>query len=155
VSELAKMHSRKKGKAGSKKPSLPAKWVEYNDKEVERLVVKLRKDGLQAAEIGRILKDQYGIPSVRNITKKTVTQVLEESDLLPQIPGDLLNLLKKAVSLRDHLAKNKRDYTSKHGLELLESKIRRLIKYYVREGKLPRDFAYEPERAKLLVETTK
>ena len=149
------MHSRKKGRASSKKPTAVAKWVEYNDKEVERLVLKLRKDGLNAAGIGRILRDQYGIASVKNITKKTIVQILEENELASKIPEDLYNLLKKAVKLRDHLTKYKKDYTSKHGLELLESKIRRLIKYYVREGKLPKDFAYEPERAKLLVETEK
>jgi small subunit ribosomal protein S15 len=152
---MARMHSRKKGRAGSKKPSVPAKWVEYKDKEVERLVVKLRKDGLQSADIGRILRDQYGIPSVRTITGKTITKILEENELLPEMPEDLLNMLKNAVSLRDHLAKSKRDYTSKHGLELLESKIRRLIKYYVKSKRLPKDFKYEPERTKLLVETTK
>jgi small subunit ribosomal protein S15 len=152
---MARMHSRKKGRAGSKKPSVPAKWVEYKDKEVERLVVKLRKDGLQSSDIGRILRDQYGIPSVRTITGKTITKILEENELLPEMPEDLLNMLKNAVSLRDHLVKSKRDYTSKHGLELLESKIRRLIKYYRKTKRLPKDFKYEPERAKLLVETTK
>jgi len=152
---MAKMHSRKKGRAGSKKPSAMARWVEYNDKEVERLVLKLHKDGLNAADTGRILRDQYGIPSVKNITRKTITQVLEENEILPKIPEDLFNLLKKAVVLRDHLAKNKKDYTSKHGLELMESKIRRLVKYYVREERLPKDFTYEPERAKLLIETEK
>ena len=149
------MHSRKKGKAGSKKPKALAKWVEYKNKEVERLIIKLRKDGLQSADIGRLLRDQYGIPSVRQITGKTITKILEENDLLPQIPEDLLNLLKKSVSIRDHLSKSRKDYTSKHGLELLESKIRRLIKYYIKEKKLPEEFSYEPERAKLLVETTK
>ncbi len=152
---MARIHARKKGKAGSKKPAIPAKWVGYKDKEVERLVIKLRKDGLQSSNIGRILRDQYGIPSVKSITKKTVTKILEENKILPEIPEDLLNLLKRAVVLRDHLAKNKKDYTSKHGLELLESKIRRLIKYYIKTKKLPKDFKYEPERAKLLVETVK
>jgi len=152
---MARMHSRKKGKAGSKRPTTPAKWVVYKDKEVERLVIKLRKDDLETSDIGRVLRDQYGIPSVRAITKKTITQILEENNLLPKIPEDLLNLLRKTVNLRDHMAKNKKDYTSKHGLELLESKIRRLIKYYVRNKKLPADFKYEPEKAKLLVETSK
>lgn len=57
---MAKMHSRKKGKAGSKKPSVPAKWLDYKEKEVERLVIKLRKDGMQTTSIGRILRDQMG-----------------------------------------------------------------------------------------------
>jgi len=152
---MAKMHSRKKGKAGSKRPLIPAKWVEYKDKEVESLVIKLYKSGLRIADIGRILRDQYGIPSVKAITKKTISEILEENKLLPELPEDLFNLLKKAVRLREHLIKNKKDYTSKHGLELLESKIRRLIKYYVKENKLPKGFVYEPERAKLLIETKK
>ncbi len=152
---MAKMHSRKKGKSGSKKPSVSPKWVEHKDKEVERLVVKLRKDGLRSVDIGRVLRDQYGVPSVRLITGKTVTSILEENSLLSEIPEDLLNLLKKSVTLRDHLVKSRKDYTSKHGLELLESKIRRLVKYYVRTKKLPQGFKYEPERVKLLVETTK
>jgi small subunit ribosomal protein S15 len=152
---MAKMHSRKKGKSGSKKPSIPAKWVEYKDKEVERLVLKLKKDGLQGAAIGRILRDQYGLPSVKTVTGKTISQILKENDALPQMPEDMLNLLKGAVKLSDHLKKNKKDYTSKHGLELLESKIRRLVKYYVKTKRLPNDFKYEPDRAKLLVETAK
>jgi small subunit ribosomal protein S15 len=152
---MAKMHSRKKGKSGSKKPSTPAKWVEYKDKEVERLVVKLRKDGMQATEIGRVLRDQYGLPSVKDVTGKTIMKILEENSLLSQIPEDLLNMLKNAVSLGDHMKKNKKDYTSKHGLELLESKIRRLVKYYVRSKRLPKGFVYEPDRAKLLVETSR
>ena len=82
---MARMHSRKKGKAGSKKPSIPAKWVEYKDKEVERLVIKLRKDGMQSAEIGRLLRDQYGIPSVKQITGKTITKILEEIILFLEI----------------------------------------------------------------------
>ena len=152
---MARMHSRKKGKAGSKKPTAKAKWVEYKENEVERLVIKLRKEGLEIPRIGLVLRDQYGIPSVKQATNKTITKILEENNLLLKIPEDLLSLLRNAVNLRDHMTKNKKDYTSKHGLELLESKIRRLIKYYVKNKKLPSDFKYEPERAKLLVETTK
>jgi small subunit ribosomal protein S15 len=152
---MAKMHSRKKGKAGSKKPANPAKWVTYKGKEVERLVVKLRSEEKNASDIGMILRDQYGIPSVKDVAGKTVMQILEENNLLLKIPEDLLNLLKRAVNLKEHMGKNKKDYTSKHGLELLESKIRRLVKYYVRNKKLPAGFKYEPEKAKLLVETTK
>jgi small subunit ribosomal protein S15 len=152
---MAKMHSRKKGNARSKKPAMAAKWVEYQGKEVEDLVLKLRKGGMNSAAIGRLLRDQYGIPSVKDVTKKTIGHILEENKLTPKMPEDLYNLLKKAVELRNHMEKHKKDYTSKHGLELLESKVRRLVKYYVREGKLPRGFTYEPERAKLLVETEK
>jgi small subunit ribosomal protein S15 len=152
---MARMHSRKKGRAGSKKPMVSAQWVTYDAKEVERLVLKLRKDGMNSSVIGMTLRDQYGIPSVKEATKKTVKQILKENEKIPEIPEDLLNLLRKAVNLRNHLEKNKKDYTSKHGLELLESKIRRLGKYYIKNKELPPDWKYDPERAKLIVQTAK
>jgi small subunit ribosomal protein S15 len=152
---MARMYARKKGKAGSKKPLAKATWIEHKKEEVERLVVKLSKDGHKSAKIGLILRDQYGIPSVKDTTGKTIVTILDENKLLPSIPEELLNLLKKAVLLRDHMGKNKKDYTSKRGLELLESKIRRLIKYYIKTKKLPIGYKYDPERAKLIVQTEK
>lgn len=131
---------------------IPAQWVSYSAEEVERLVVKLAKDGLQPAQIGLVLRDQYGIPSVRALAKKPLVKILDENKLLPAIPQDLFNLLRKAVRLRAHLEKNKRDDHSRRGLELLESKIRRIVKYYVNVGKLAEDWRYDAERAKLIVE---
>ena len=149
---IARMYSRKKGKSGSHKPLVKiAKWVEYKPEEVEELVVKYAKQGLSSAQIGLILRDQYGIPSVKVVAKKAVTQILKEHDLYPKIPEELMNLLKKAVQIMSHLEKNKKDYQAKRGLELTESKIRRLAKYYIRKGKLPKDWKYDPEQAKLLV----
>ena len=106
---------------------------------------------MSSAQIGLILRDQYGIPSVKVVAKKAVTQILKEHDLYPKIPEELMNLLKKAVQIMSHLEKNKKDYQAKRGLELTESKIRRLAKYYIRKGKLPKDWKYDPEQAKLLV----
>lgn len=150
---MARMYSRKKGKSRSKKPLLKAEWFEYKPEEIERLVCKIAKDGLPSAKIGLVLRDQYGIPSVKDATGKKIMQVLQENNLQPKLPEDLMNLLKKAVNLREHMAKNKKDYSSLRGLELVEGKIRRLVKYYARTKKLPADWKYEPERAKLIVQT--
>ena len=128
-----------------------AKWVDYKPKEVEDLVIKYAKQGIQSAKIGVILRDEYGIPSVKIATKKTVTQILKENDAYSKLPEDLFNLLKRVVELRVHLEKNKRDYQSYRGLELTESKIRRLAKYYIRKGLLPKGWKYDPEQAKLLI----
>ncbi|MBI5347653.1 MAG: 30S ribosomal protein S15, partial [Candidatus Aenigmarchaeota archaeon] len=49
------------------------------------------------------------------------------------------------------LEKNKKDTKNKHAVELMESKIRRLGKYYVKKGRLPKDWKYNIEQAKLLV----
>jgi small subunit ribosomal protein S15 len=101
--------------------------------------------------IGVILRDQFGIPLVKPVLGKTITQVLEEKGLTPKVPEDLLNLLRKAVNLRRHLEEHPKDYHAKKGLIDLESRIRRLARYYRREGKLPKDWEYSPETAKLLV----
>jgi small subunit ribosomal protein S15 len=148
------MHSKKRGKSGSKKPSVKTipRWVRYKKGEVEEIVVKLAKEGNSTSKIGLILRDQFGIPSVKLLTGKTVSQIMKAEKIYPKYPEDLFNLLKQSVNLKNHLGKNKSDYTSKRGLELLESKIRRLGKYYVRKRVLPQDWQYDPEKAKLLVQ---
>ncbi len=127
------------------------KWVEYSKEEVEKLVIKLRKEGHQAAMIGLILRDQYGIPSVKKITGKTITKILEENGLGSEIPEDLYNLIRRAVKVVNHLEKHKKDKHSARGLQILESRIRRLAEYYKAQGKLPKDWKYTRESAKLIV----
>jgi len=77
---------------------------------------------------------------------------MEENKLYPEYPEDLMNLFRNVVNLREHLARNKADKSSVKSLENLESKIRRLLKYYVREGKISKDFIYDPEKVKLIVQ---
>ena len=101
--------------------------------------------------IGIVLRDQYGIPSVKLITKKSITKILEENNLGLKIPEDLMNLKKKAVNINKHMKAHKHDMTAKRGMQLTESKIRRLAKYYIREGKLPKNWKFDIEKAKLLV----
>ena len=148
------MYSRKKGKHGSKKPPIKTapRWVRYKKNEVEELVIKLAKERHTSAMIGTILRDQYGIPDVKMVTGKTVSKIMREHKLYPEMPEDLLSLLKKVVNLREHMEKNKADKLSKKGLENLESKIRRLGKFYSREGTLPEEWHYDPTKAKLLIQ---
>ena len=64
---MARMYSRRKGKAGSKKPAkkqVPS-WLRYKGKEVELLVVKLAKEGKNPSQIGLHLRDVYGIPDTK------------------------------------------------------------------------------------------
>ncbi len=127
-------------------------WVKYSPEEVEKLVVKLAKEGHSPSMIGTVLRDTYGIPSVKEITGKKITKILEENNLAPEIPEDLLNLMKRAVRLKKHLDKHKKDYHSKRGFQLIESKIRALVKYYKKKGKLPKDWVYSIDRAEIIVE---
>lgn len=141
---MARMHARKKGKSGSKKPlaKTAPSWVSYKPKEVEMLVVKLAKQGLSSSKIGLILRDSYGIPDVEKITKKKITKIMQEKGITPELPEDLNNLIKRAVQIKKHLEKHRKDKVSKRGLQLIESKIRRLEKYYKRTKRIPHNWKY-------------
>ena len=79
-------------------------------------------------------------------------EIVEKAGIKYEVPEDMMRLLKKAINLRAHLGRNKRDSTNKHGLEIIESRIRRLGKYYSRKGKLPSDWKYDVEKAKLIIQ---
>lgn len=147
------MHSRKGGRSGSTRPMRYAapNWVSYGEQELVDLLVKLSKEGNSPSKIGIILRDQYGIPDLQLITKKKLSQILRENNIKLEIPEDLQNLIKKAISLRKHLEGHKKDISNKHSLLLTESKIRRLVRYYTSAGRLPAGWRYEPDKAKLLV----
>ncbi len=147
---MARMHSRKHGRSRSHKPIMKrASWLTYDKDEVENLVTKLAKEGTTNAEIGIALRDQYGIPDVRAAGLR-VAKITEKS-IAREVPEDMYNLIAQAVSVHKHLQVNKKDTKAIHGLELIESKIRRLGKYYVRKGKLPSDWKYTIDKAKLIV----
>ena len=147
------MHSRKKGKSGSKKPVERKKqsWVSYSKEETEKLVVKLANEGKSQSQIGLILRDRYGIPDVRTLTNKKIKQILKENKLVSKIPEDLTDLIKRELDLIKHLEANKKDKTAGRGLILTESKIKRLVKYYKSKNILPKNWIYNRESAKLLI----
>ncbi len=143
------MHSRKHGKSSSKKlvkKSVPV-WTVYKANEVELLIAKFAKEGKNSSEIGIILRDTYGIPDVRVLCKKKISQILKEKKLASEIPDDLLSLIRRSVAIRKHLETNHTDETAKRGLILTESLIKRLTKYYKGAGKLASEWKFDPERA--------
>lgn len=148
------MHSRARGNSGSHRPfgrPVPA-WVTYDAKTVEQLVVKLAKAGSSSSQIGITLRDSYGVPDVKAITKKTIGRILEANKLTPSLPEDMKNLIKKDIKLMKHREDEPHDQTSKRGLTLTVSKINRLTKYYKRTGRLPVDWKYDRSKAKVLVD---
>ncbi len=151
---MARMHSRRKGKSGSTKPVKKevSSWVKYKPKEIELLVIKYSKEGLSPSQIGIRLRDTYGIPDIKLITKKSVSQVLGEKKLLKEIPEDLMALIKKSIFIRQHMEENKQDQTAKRGMQLTDSKINRLAKYYKRAGRLPADWKFDSSKARLYLD---
>ena len=140
------MPKKEKGKSHSTRPITrrSPSWCRYTSEEVEALVVKLAREGNTPSKIGVILGDQYGIPLVKPIVGKSITEILRENDLAPSIPEDLGMLLRKASRLYAHLERNRGDKHNKRALQIVESKIHRLSEYYKRKGSLPKDWKYTP-----------
>lgn len=150
---MARMHSRKKGKSGSRRPARLEKlvWVELSPEEVENEVVKLARRGQSKSMIGTIMRDSRGVPLVKVVTGKKISQILKENDIETPLPEELANLVRKALSIRKHLETNHKDLEGRKGLNRTESKIYRLIKYYKKKKILPQDFKYDPEKIRTLV----
>lgn len=151
---MARIYSRKKGKHGSKRPPIKIfpRWIKLKKDQVEDLIEQLAKQRLTSAQIGLILRDQHGIPNVKTIIGKTISQIMKQKKIYPELPEDMISLLRNAIKLRGHLEKNKADKHSLRSLTNLESKIRRLGKYYSSRGILPPDWKYSPEKAKLIIQ---
>jgi len=126
-------------------------WVMYSNEEIEELILKFNREGKTASEIGIILRDTYGIPSVKNIVGEKITAILKRNDQAGDYPEDIMNLIRRAVNIRDHIKENPKDLHGKRGLSIIEFRIRRLGKYYSKEGKLPEGWRYDPKEAALLV----
>ena len=152
---MARMHARRKGKSGSAHPVDRKKhpeWSSLNPREVESRVIELAKSGKSTSEIGLILRDQYAVPDIKLATGKKISKILEGNNIKPEIPEDLRNLIRTSLQLKKHLEVNKKDLKNKRNLQLTESKIRRLTKYYHGQNRLPKDWKYSPEQAKLMFE---
>ena len=67
---------------------------------------------------------------MRFITGNKILRILKSKGLAPDIPEDLYFLIKKAVSIRKHLEKNRKDRDAKFRLILVESRIHRLARYF-------------------------
>lgn len=150
---MARMHSRKKGKSGSSKVyrNKPATWAQQPTKDIEALVVSLGKAGLSASQIGIQLRDMHGIPDVKLATGKKIGKILAEHNAAQELPDDLIALVKREVTILKHNEKHKHDRVGKRGQQLTESKIQRLAAYYKKTGKLPEDWKFNLEKAKLIV----
>ena len=150
---MARMHSRKKGGSGSTRPARLEKpvWIELSAEEVESEVVKLARKGHSKSMIGTIMRDSRGVPLVKVVTGKKVSQILEENDIETILPEELANLVRKALKIRKHLETNHKDLEARKGLNRTESKIFRLIKYYKKKKILAPDFKYDVEKIRTLV----
>ncbi|KAI7853385.1 40S ribosomal protein S13 [Circinella umbellata] len=150
---MGRMYCAGKGISGSALPyrRSPPSWLKTNTEEVVDLICKNAKKGLSPAQIGLILRDSHGIPQVKSVTGTKIVRILKANGLAPEIPEDLYHLIKKSVTIRKHMERNRKDMDSKYRLILVESRIHRLARYYKTAGQLPPNWKYESATASTLV----
>ena len=152
---MARMYKSRRGKSGSSKPYVTEapEWSNTNSDEVTNLVVELGKAGHSTAVIGTIMRDQHAVPDVRLVTGKRIGAILAENDIGGSYPEDMMNLMRQAARIIEHLASgNHKDPHNKRPLEITEAKIRKLASYYISEGKLPSEWRYKRDELRLMVE---
>ncbi|KAK7203541.1 40S ribosomal protein S13 [Myxozyma melibiosi] len=115
------------------------------------MIIKNARKGLSPSQIGVVLRDSNGVAQVKVVTGNKILRILKSNGLAPEIPEDLYSLIKKAVSVRKHLDRNRKDKDSKFRLILIESRIHRLVRYYKTVGVLPPVWKYESATASALV----
>jgi len=150
---MGRVYGKGKGVSKSALPykRTPPTWQMKTAEEVEQLCCKLARKGLNPSQIGVILRDQHGVSQVRSICGQQIMRLLKKNGLGPEIPEDLYYLIKKAVSMRKHLERNRSDKSTKYYLILLESRIHRLSRYYKKTKHLPPTWRYESSTASALV----
>lgn len=103
------------------------------------------------SQIGVVLRDSHGVAQVKAVTGQKILRLLKRNGLAPSLPEDLYHLIKKAVSIRKHLERNRNDKDSKFRLILVESRIHRIARYYKTAKTLPPTWRYESATASTLV----
>ena len=148
---MGRLHTHNHGKSHSIRPIDLKKpdWVKQTNEEIEALIIKYAKDGMTASQIGIKLRDQHAIPLVKPIINKSITDVLKENKLMPEIPEDLNNIVMKAVNLQKHIKENKSDSRNVRALELVEAKVHRLSTHYKKVGTIDQKWKYKSVVAQL------
>ncbi|MEC8151175.1 MAG: 30S ribosomal protein S15, partial [Candidatus Thermoplasmatota archaeon] len=143
---MARMYKSRKGQSGSTRPHVTdaPEWSNTDKEAVQSLVLDLAKSGMSTAEIGTVLRDKHAVPNARLVLGKRIGQFLAENDMMGAYPEDMMNLMRQAVAIINHLGSgNHKDIHNKRALEITESKIRRLASYYIGENRLPSDWRYK------------
>tara|TARA_B100000902_G_scaffold168809_1_gene163429 strand:- start:185 stop:640 length:456 start_codon:yes stop_codon:yes gene_type:complete len=151
---MSRMHSKGKGSSGSNKPNSKEapEWSNSDKEEIEGLILDLSSEGHSSSSIGTILRDKHGVPDVRLVMGERISQTLNRLGKSSGIPEDLMSLMRRALRLIDHLNQNSKDVHNRRQLELCESKIRRLSRYYRENEKIDSDWTYKRDQLRLMVE---
>ncbi|KAF3209403.1 ribosomal 40S subunit protein S13 [Orbilia oligospora] len=150
---MGRLHSKGKGISASAIPysrTAPT-WFKTAPDQIIDQICKLARKGATPSQIGVVLRDSHGVAQVKVVTSNKILRILKSNGLAPEIPEDLHMLIKKAVAVRKHLERNRKDKDGKFRLILIESRIHRLSRYYKTVGVMPPTWKYESATASAML----
>jgi len=117
----------KKKKEVREKPT----WLKTSEKQAEKIIIELAKQGLSTEKIGLILRDQHGIPTTKIYGKK-ISQILKQNQIEPK--SSLANAEENVEKVKQHFEKNKQDKAAKYALIKKTATAIKLRKYHAKKG---------------------
>merc|ERR1712046_382335 len=153
LNKMGRMYSTGKGIARRCLPyrKAPPSWVQVSTQDLCDQIIKLAKKDSTPSQIGVTLRDSHGVPQVKSVTSSKVLRILKRAGIAPQVPEDLYMLIKKAIAIRKHLEKFRKDKDAKFRLICTESRIHRLARYYRNVKSLPPTWRYNSKKADTLI----
>jgi len=112
--------------ARTKKQTEKPVWLKTTEEELKKIIAELAEK-YQPAQVGLILRDQYGIPTTRLFGKKLSAYLKEIGKYNERI--ELENVQKKLERLEDHLKNNVQDKRTKHKMQITRSRTVTIKKY--------------------------
>lgn len=106
-------------------------WVKMSEADLKKVIAELA-DKYQPAQIGIILRDQYGVPSTRVFGKKLGAYLKE---LGIEANEDLSRAEKKVERMQEHLKENVTDKKAKHKFQKAQTRANILRKYAKKKKK--------------------
>lgn len=106
-------------------------WLKMSEADLKKVIAELA-DKYQSAQIGIILRDQYGVPSTRVFGKK-LGKYLKELGI--ESNEELKRAEKKAEKMQEHFKENVTDMKAKHKLQKAQTRAVILRKYAKRKQK--------------------
>ena len=101
-------------------------WLKMSEEELKKIIVELAGK-YQPAQIGLVLRDQYGVPTTKIFGKKLAVY-LKEAGI--DTKAELKNVEAKVERMKEHLKANVTDKIAKHKLQKAQSRAIKVRKYF-------------------------
>lgn len=105
-------------------------WLKMSEEDLKKVIVELA-DKYQPAQIGIILRDQYGVPSTKVYGKK-LNAYLKELGI--EVNPDLTNAEKNVDKMKEHFKTNITDKRAKHKLQRAQSRLNIIRRYFAKKN---------------------